>query len=155
MQGWLTHSASPPARPAVWGFLSCSPAGGDTDLSPADGTAAVRRLQVWRPVCTHSEDSLRLSTGTHVGVMDLFEHHPGLVMFTHLWVNISNIMCTSTYTQDLPIHHVVAGASQPYWLFRRGFYLYSPYVVTQVCHHISEHILPIHIYSVHTSHMCL
>lgn len=82
--GWMTRSAAPPARPAVWGSWSCSPAEGDTDLSAAAGAAAVCRMVMWRPACTHSEDSLRLSAGAHVGVVDLFEHHPGLVVFPHL-----------------------------------------------------------------------
>ena len=43
-----------------------------------------RTWRTWRPACTHSEDSLRLSAGSHVGVVDVFEHHPGLVVFPHL-----------------------------------------------------------------------
>lgn len=45
VQGWLTHSASLPAHPAVWGFLSCSPAGGDTDQSSANGFAAAGMMK--------------------------------------------------------------------------------------------------------------
>lgn len=33
---------------------------------------------------THSEDFLRLSPRSHVGVVDLFEDHPGLVVLPHL-----------------------------------------------------------------------
>lgn len=33
---------------------------------------------------TYSEDPLGLATCTHVGVVDLFEHHPGLIVFSHL-----------------------------------------------------------------------
>lgn len=42
-QGWLTHSAFPPARPAAWGSWSCWPAGGDTDLSPDCGAGGIGR----------------------------------------------------------------------------------------------------------------
>ena len=33
---------------------------------------------------THSEHSLGLSAGAHVGVVDVLEHHPGLVVFAVL-----------------------------------------------------------------------
>lgn len=33
---------------------------------------------------THSEDFLRLPTRSHVGVVDLFEDHPGFIMLPHL-----------------------------------------------------------------------
>lgn len=33
---------------------------------------------------TYSEDPLGLATRTHVGVVDVFEHHPGLIVFSHL-----------------------------------------------------------------------
>lgn len=33
---------------------------------------------------TYSEDPLGLATCTHVGVVDVFEHHPGLIVFSHL-----------------------------------------------------------------------
>lgn len=33
---------------------------------------------------THGEDFLRLPTCSHVGVVDLFEDHPGFVMLPHL-----------------------------------------------------------------------
>lgn len=33
---------------------------------------------------THSENFLRLPSCSHVGVMDLFEDHPGFVVLPHL-----------------------------------------------------------------------
>lgn len=33
---------------------------------------------------THGEDFLRLPTRSHVGVVDLFEDHPGFIMLPHL-----------------------------------------------------------------------
>ena len=45
------------------------------------------RSQWWRLYRlgkTHGEDFLRLPTRSHVGVMELFEDHPSLVMLPHL-----------------------------------------------------------------------
>lgn len=40
--------------------------------------------QKWSLVHTYSEDPLRLASCTHVGVVDMFENHPGLIVFSHL-----------------------------------------------------------------------
>lgn len=40
--------------------------------------------QKWSSVHTYSEDPLRLASCTHVGVVDMFENHPGLIVFAHL-----------------------------------------------------------------------
>lgn len=34
--------------------------------------------------CTHREHSLGLAASAHVGVVDVLEHHPGLVVFARL-----------------------------------------------------------------------
>lgn len=81
-QGWTTRSATPRAPPAAWGSLSCSPAGGDTELSPEPPLQQRERSRSLGH--TYSEDPLGLATRTHVGVVDVFEHHPGLVVFSHL-----------------------------------------------------------------------
>lgn len=54
---------------------------GETPI--CDPPPALQRRWCWGSG-THSEDSLRFPSGSHVGVVDVFEHHPGLVVFARL-----------------------------------------------------------------------
>lgn len=48
------------------------------------GATTAVAAEKWSLVHTYSEDPLGLATCTHVGVVDVFEHHPGLIVFSHL-----------------------------------------------------------------------
>lgn len=54
---------------------------------------------------TYSEDPLGLAACTHVGVVDVFEHHPGLIVFSILGDRGGRVRQRQTLS---PLHNVCA-----------------------------------------------
>lgn len=62
---------------------------------------------------THGEDFLRLPTRSHVGVVDLFEDHPGFIMLPHLTGGKSRRKRGDKFTGSAPVSFT-QGQQQPH-----------------------------------------